>query len=301
MSLGLRQGVKLEEIHWITEFAQARAWGLLDGALYTLISLSVFAAAGWISRATIAARYALRTRMSIGILLVMGFTLAAICIGVPANWAVAASGFASITFIFVALRGLAKLGISNAFARTSEGISAERSLKLVRKEIAFLGIGASKLTSSEEFNSALKRCKTEGQPARFLLADPKNPELTRLAAQNNKNDTAYKSRVEQSIKEIFHHGIKIGGKFEVRLYQLDNEKSLSKFRMMFIDDRFCLLSHVVWNESEGGDNSQIFISRTKSNSEQGLYTAYKEFFEDLWKANSSRVVTQEMIDDGLVD
>lgn len=289
------------EGNWLTEFMQARTWGLVDsavfGVLWTLTSWSV----GRISRSTFASQFALRTRICAGALLIVGLALVATEMGVPAPWVVIGSGLAFVVFIFVGLRGLASLGISNAFAKTSKGISAERSLKMVKKELAFLGIGASKLTSSDEFPKALARCKSQGKMARFLLSNPNNPELTRLARQNNKNDTSYKSRVEQSIRDIFHHGEKSGAKFEIRLYEMDNEKSLSKFRMMFIDDKTCLLSHVVWNASEGGDNSQIIIGQASGRGQEGLYGAYKEFFDDLWEANSSNVVDQDMIDRGFTD
>ena len=290
----------MEETNWITEFLQARAWGLVDGLIYTFVYLVLSAVAGWLSRATIVSRYALRTRIGVGIIFVTGLAFAAVVFGVPAKWVILTSGLATIVFITVALRGLTNLGISNAFVRTSEGISPERSLQIVKKELVFLGIGASKLTGSKEYPRALERCKKEGRTARFLLSDPNNPELTRLAGQNNKNDTAYRSRVEQSIREIFHHGNSVGVNFEVRLYEMDNEKSLSKFRMMFIDDQICLLSHVVWNENEGSDNSQIIISQPRSVREQGLFHAYKDFFEDLWISNSSRKITSEMIERGLV-
>lgn len=269
-----------------SEFWSARVWGQIDGLIYTLIMWAAAAALGWLSRATIIARLKLGTRITLGLLLLTVVASGALWVGVTAQWTIITFAISSIVLVWFALRGVSGLGIINAFRTTTEGISAEKSLKLVKSRIMFLGIGAHKLTRSSELKKAFERCKRSSGSVRFLLSDPDNEGLKRLSGQNQKSGEAYSLRVRESITEIIHQAELTGVQCEIRLYQIDNEKALSRFRMMFIDDRLCIFSHVVWNDKEGLDNSQLILLKSAENVESGLYSAYLAFYEDLWSAST---------------
>src|SRR3546814_18050448 len=59
--------------------------------------------------------------------------------------------------IFWVLRDLSNVGITNAFATTRQGVSAEDSLRQIKRDLVFLGIGAKKLTDSVEFDAKIGR------------------------------------------------------------------------------------------------------------------------------------------------
>src|SRR3546814_17571332 len=56
---------------------------------------------------------------------------------------------------------LSNVGITNAFATTRQGVSAEDSLRQIKRDLVFLGIGAKKLTDSVEFDAMLARRSEE--------------------------------------------------------------------------------------------------------------------------------------------
>lgn len=63
---------------------------------------------------------------------------------------------------------------------TSSAVDADASLRLARDRIDFLGIGAHKLTKSDEFEEALVRCASGNVQARFLISPEKICGLRRL-------------------------------------------------------------------------------------------------------------------------
>src|SRR3546814_14654763 len=78
--------------------------------------------------------------------------------------------------IFWVLRDLSNVGITNAFATTRQGVSAEDSLRQIKRDLVFLGIGAKKLTDSVEFAAMLARVAASNGQAKFLLHRPQTPE-----------------------------------------------------------------------------------------------------------------------------
>src|SRR3546814_9749019 len=83
---------------------------------------------------------------------------------------------------------LSNVGITNAFATTRQGVSAEDSLRQIKRDLVFLGIGAKKLTDSVEFDAMLARCAASNGHAKFLLSSPQNPALEELARRNKRDD-----------------------------------------------------------------------------------------------------------------
>src|SRR3546814_15937017 len=105
---------------------------------------------------------------------------------------------------------LSNVGITNAFATTRQGVSAEDSLRQIKRDLVFLGIGAKKLTDSVEFDAMLARCAASNGHAKFLLSSLQNPALEELARRNKRDDLSYRRRVMESIREIFKRATEAG-------------------------------------------------------------------------------------------
>lgn len=280
----------------LAEFLADRGIALFDGVLAAAAFLLLVLGYKWLSKATFLVRLSLRTRITIAFV-----ALALICVvglwrGVDA-WILVVfavgSTFATVWWI---LNDLSKIGIINAFQTTKQGLSAERTLKEVRRELVFLGTGAKKLTSSSEFDTMLVRCRDAGGSLRFLLSSPENPALEQMAQQNNHNNLSYRSRVKESIREIFTRASRTNVKFEVRLYKLDQKVALPHIRLMFIDGRMCVFSQLRWTENEGLDNPQLILRPNKDQATSSLYQGYRNYFDDLWDHPATVVVDQAMLD-----
>jgi hypothetical protein len=241
-----------------------------------------------------AGRRSLRSRIVLGIIAISFIAVAAISVG--ANALVTLVAFAAVTVCLVlyVLMDISRVGIVNSFPTTSAGIKPVESLRLVKKSVDFLGIGAKKLTDSGEFGEMVERCQRAGGKIRLLLSTPKNPALTALATRNGRDPSSYASRVKESIGQALHVRTKYGADVvSIKLYELGSEDALPHFRLMFVDQEICILSHLLWNESEGMDNPQLIIgsNRAKGAEEESLYAAYKRYFDDLWNSAESSEIT----------
>lgn len=214
-----------------------------------------------------------------------------------APWLLAAFLIAAFSLAaYFMLGSLSALGLLAAFPTTEKGLSATDSLKMVRSSLRFLGTGGNKLTDSSEFGPMLSRVKAAGGSLRLLLSDPDNPALKTVATQNGNHSLVYQGRVKESIRTIYTKAKAQGVKCEIRLYSLDQVVALPHFRLFFADDATCLFSQLVWNTNEGGDNPQLVLRRDAPGQKGSLYMGYLDYFESLWTARSTAVVTKTLID-----
>jgi len=202
-----------------------------------------------------------------------------------ASWLVLLAGFLAFTVATtVSLRGLIASGIADAFVATGSGVDYKASLRLSRKSISFLGIGADKLTAEPEFRNALERCATNGRVVRLLLSPPDNGLLETLARRNGANPDAYKVKVNESLRRLRKFKEDDGYNVEVRFYPSVHEWDLQQFRLMFIDDNICLLSWTVWGAHLGRNNPQIVLKQPSTVvSEATLYKAFADHFQEVWQ------------------
>jgi len=279
----------------VSDFFRDRGVALLD-AIIAAIALGLFALVyKRISKATFLIRYSLRMRLiaAIGILAVAAF----------GGCLLHTNSNVLLAFVFIGfgllvqwiLRDLSRVGITNAFETTRQGVSAEASLKEVKGNLVFLGIGAKKLTEKPEFDEMLKRCQAANGHVKFLLSHPENEALEDLAKQNGHHDLSYRSRVKESIRDIHARAMAAGVNFEIRLYNLKQKIALPHFRLMFIDERLCIFSQVFWNKSEGLDNPQLILRRNKDQAQSSLYQGYYNYFDDLWELDTTIKVDTVML------
>lgn len=280
----------------LPDFLRDRGFALFDALFAGAVMAILIFGAKRLSRAKLLVRYSLRTK-----LLFCVFLLAIVCgfsvlLKVNALVLLVLTLLAFAFLVYWLLNDLSRVGIANAFETTRKGVSAADSLKLVKRDLVFLGIGAKKLTETPEFDAMLARCKTANGHVKFLLSSPGNEALEELARQNGRDDLSYRSRVKESIREIFTRATNSGVDFEVRLYDLKQKVSLPRFRLAFIDGRLCVFSQLRWSEGEGLDNPQLILRGNGSSAESSLYKGYRDYFDDLWDLDTTVKVTQEVID-----
>lgn len=278
------------------QFLQERGLSIIDDALGIVIFAIVGLVYRWFSKKTFLVRYSFQTKLAAALIVITiaCFTALILKLSPVVILASVLVGFAFV--IFWTLSDVAKVGITNAYLTTRQGISAEASLKQVRKDLSFLGIGAKKLTDSQEFEKMLQRCKDSGGTVRFLLSHPDNKALEEVAKRNDRDDLSYRSRVKESIREIFSKASKSGVNFEVRTYDLNQKIALPHFRLMFIDDKICIFSQVFWSKGEGLDNPQLILTRSKGAMEGSLFWGYRQYFADLWGHTDTKPVDQSVLD-----
>ena len=175
-------------------------------------------------------------------------------------------------------------GIDGVDETIGKGISPEKSLKLCKNNIRFLGIAANKLTRSKEFNEAIKRCNRSDEPIQFLLAHPDNPILQHAANRAGKPLTEYQEMVRNTLKRLNKLKNEHGYNIEVKLYKSYSEKGPPSFRLFFIDNKAVLVSYYVFGEGDGLQMPQIKISKpTTDRDTKNFYFAFNHYFNSLWE------------------
>jgi hypothetical protein len=174
-----------------------------------------------------------------------------------------------------------QMGLVGADHRIEKGLDYKRSLALCSNSLDFLGVGASKLTrESEEFEGAINRCHRPNRPIRFLLCDPDNEELIKMAKQAGRDPNEYQTTVRNSLRTLAVFRLNREKNIEVRFYS-----ELPLFRLMFIDDSLCLASHYVFGEGDGSQLPQLHVRRTIGyrRDNEALYYPFKLYFERTWE------------------
>lgn len=183
-----------------------------------------------------------------------------------------------------------KLGILDVFGSTVSGIDYARSLRKPRHSFDFLGVGAHKLTSSPEFRKMVVRCAKGGRPVRLLLSHPDNPVLRNIASRSGRERSAYAGRVKESLKLIADLAQKEGFNIVVKFYHAESQADFQQFRLVFIDERICLLSYTIWDDQEGRSNPQIVLHAGSDQTSKSMYYTFKDYFERIWSDDKTTLV-----------
>lgn len=173
-----------------------------------------------------------------------------------------------------------RVGLVGADAQISKGIDYVSALNMASNSLDFLGIGASKLTEQlRPFEKAVNRCDSLGRPLRFLLSTPENADLEEIARKGGVDRDAYRSRVRESLRVIANLRNDRSKNIEVRFYD-----KIPAFRLMFIDDEICLMSHYVLGKGDGSQLPQLHIIRKSGSQDvESLYYGFHEYFENIWE------------------
>jgi hypothetical protein len=179
---------------------------------------------------------------------------------------------------------LARIGIYDFDGSVRAGFNYKSALRAARNNIAFMGTGASKLTSSDEFETAIARCQM-GVPNRFLLIHPDSPVLKEAAKQAGVAEDDYSNRVRASIERLARLAQGRNFKIEVKFQNANREDDLEAFRLMFVDDRFCLFSFNAYGRGDGSFLPQLVVqSKSRPEEERTFYYGMRRYFERRWIA-----------------
>lgn len=160
------------------------------------------------------------------------------------------------------------------------------SLNLCRNGFWFLGTGASKLTSTPNFEETLLRCSNATGNVRFLLSTPDNKIIENAEMQSGVTPNTYRGGIIKSLKVLSSLKRDRALNFEVRFYKGDTAKDFEDFRMMFIDGETLLLSYNVYGRDRGLKTPQLVLKKSAFSSEESsFYYAYQSHFERLWESS----------------
>jgi hypothetical protein len=188
-----------------------------------------------------------------------------------------------VVFVFLwrDINKFREVGVYGADEKIKNGIDYESSLKLCQNSLSFLGIGASKLTETEEFEQALKRC-SDDRPIRFLLFEPTNEKLIEAAKRAKRPVEEYRNIVLKSLQTIAQLKRDRNFNIEVRFYQ-----NTPIFRLMLIDDSLCLMSYNIFGKGDGSDFPQLhFIKSSGTQKEKSFYHPFNLYFEQQWNVGT---------------
>lgn len=178
-------------------------------------------------------------------------------------------------------------GIKRVDLTMSEGITPDKSLRLCKNNIRFLGVAANKLVSSNEFNDAIQRCNRGTESIKFLLSDPENLMLRYAANRAGRNLEEYKRMVVNTLERIESLKRDKGYNIEVRLYKSHSDKGPPSFRLFFIDNKTALVSYYVFGEGDGSEMPQIVIQADpKDRDTVNFYYAFNHYFNALWESST---------------
>jgi hypothetical protein len=196
--------------------------------------------------------------------------------------------------LFYTLR-LRRMGIVSVDTEISRGLDYKGALNLVKNELDFIGIGASKLTSQKiEFTNAIERVSRNEGVIRLLLCDPSAPALARLEQLANVSQGQYLLNVKQSFSSLQQLKTRFGTALDIRLYKPETEGELITLRLMFINGNHCLLSQNTFGSQsrEGRAIAQLHLQDKRLiGPEPTLYAAFGKLFDQLWSGSNARPIT----------
>lgn len=182
--------------------------------------------------------------------------------------------------VFGEFKAFWRLGLLGVDQTIAKGIDYRKSLNLCTDSLEFLGIGASKLINEREaFRKAIDRCHRPDRPIRFLLCPPDHEGLIQSARQADRPDTEYQEKVRSSLRELRDLKIRQAKNIQVRFY-----KNLPLFRLIFVNDTFCLASHYILGEGEGSQLSQLHVWKKPPGrrDNESFYSPLRRYYEQLW-------------------
>jgi hypothetical protein len=179
------------------------------------------------------------------------------------------------------------IGLVGADLEISSGINYDKSLAMVHEDLSFMGIGASKLTASEEFEDALMRVTKNGGISRFLLCDPNDVAIEATALRAGKGKDAYRDTVKKSLNSISHLRERRNMNIEVRFYNASQILTMPIFRLMILNNSFCLAGYAVYGFNDGRSLPQLHLIKHESDhGTKSFYFPFSQYFEKLWEQST---------------
>lgn len=183
--------------------------------------------------------------------------------------------------VFAEFEGFWRIGLLGADRTIAKGIDYRKSLNLCTDSLEFLGIGANKLLNEREaFRGAINRCRRDERAIRFLLCPPDHEKLIDIARQAGRPDKEYQEKVKDTLRELRDLKEKKAINIQVKFYS-----KLPLFRLMFVNDTFCLASHYILGEGEGSQLPQLHVWKKPPGQRdiESFYFPLKRYYEQMWE------------------
>jgi hypothetical protein len=173
-----------------------------------------------------------------------------------------------------------RVGLVAVDRETANGLDYATALNMCNSDLEFLGIGASKLTRLyREFEGAITRCSRPDRAIKFLLSRPDAEGLRRIATLAGRDPSEYQHTVQESLRMIADFRTRRGKHIEVRFY-----RDFPAFRIMFINDSTCLISHYVLGKGDGSNLPQLqLIKMTDVEDIKSLFYGFRYYFDSIWR------------------
>lgn len=173
-----------------------------------------------------------------------------------------------------------RVGLIGVDQETANGLDYATALKMCNSDLEFLGIGASKLTRlGLEFEGAINRCSRPDCAIKFLLSRPDAEGLRRIATLAGRDASEYQHTVQESLRMIADFRTRRAKHIEVRFY-----RDFPAFRIMFINDSTCLVSHYVLGKGDGSNLPQLhLIKMTDAEDIKSLFYGFRYYFDSMWR------------------
>ncbi|WNJ95374.1 hypothetical protein RND59_14790 [Vibrio ruber] len=178
---------------------------------------------------------------------------------------------------FLTVHNFKKIGIQDSDVNMYEGLTPSEMLDKVENNFSFLGTGANKLTSDNNFDKIINLDK-----CRILLCDPNSRGLKEIGDSSHSN---YKLTVEKSIEKIKSIIDRGNNNIELRLYKANSKEEMPIFRIALYND-MCVTSfnYFTADKKDGSQLPQLHLKKFANKPLQsGFYYAYDTYFERLWK------------------
>jgi hypothetical protein len=189
-------------------------------------------------------------------------------------------------YLFVSLLSFSRYGIFSVQRKVETGTSYEDALSLCQNSLWFLGTGAYKLTSKQNFEETIRRCCTQNGAVRLLLSTPTNALLSKSAANAAAAPSKYANNVKASLVILSRLRIEREFDFEVRFYDPCHVSKVQDFRIFIIDRRIALVSHNKYGSpGEGKDEPQLVLSSDSPAGGNSFYVPFEQYFMHLWEAS----------------
>ena len=189
------------------------------------------------------------------------------------------AGTVPAAVIYSQLHQFWRVGLVAVDRETANGLDYVTALNMCNSDLEFLGIGASKLTRLREFEGAINRCSRPDRAIKFLLSRPDAEPLRKIATLAGRDPGEYQHTVQESLRMIADFEKRRGKNIEVRFYE-----DFPAFRIMFVNDSTCLVSHYVLGKGDGSNLPQLQLIKLSDVEDiKSLFYGFRYYFDSIWR------------------
>lgn len=192
-----------------------------------------------------------------------------------------------ITFLFRILIKYSRFGIVSLDKSAKQGLSYNKSILNTNYKLDFIGVGARKLTENDkDFSEMVERVNQQNNEVRLILSHPDNKSLMNLSTRADSNEGEYGTKVKNSLKLIARLKEEKEYNISVRFYRANSIADMQVFRLMIIDENYCLVTYSQFNDSshKGENLPQLHLKKTNNDEfdKNSLLNGFQKYFNQTW-------------------